>query len=60
METYKNEIIKKLAREVLQYAANKIAMECQMDGKPVPAADELARLAKERIKASAVNGEVMY
>ena len=59
MERYKDEIMYEIAKETLRYAANKIAMEYQMDGKPIPAADELVRLAAQRIKASAVDGEVM-
>jgi hypothetical protein len=59
MERYKNEIMYEVAKETLRYAANKIAMEYQMDGKPLPSTDELVRLAVERVKVGAVNGEVM-
>jgi hypothetical protein len=59
MERYKDEIMYEVAKETLRYAANKIAMEYQMDGKPLPAADELVRLAVARVKAGAVNKEVI-
>ena len=59
MERYKDEIMYEVAKETLRYAASKIAMEYQMDGKPLPSTDELIRLAVARVKAGAVDGEVM-
>ena len=59
MERYKDELLRKLAKETILYAAHKVAMEYQLAGKPIPSADELVRLAVQRIKASSVDGEVM-
>lgn len=59
MNNQNHEIKETIAKETLHYATRKIALEHTITGKPVPGKAKLIQLAKERIEASAVKGEVL-
>lgn len=55
MEMYLDELREETKREAIRYAANKIALEHQLAGRPILEAGELVRMAVQRIKAGSVN-----